>query len=421
MRRLLPSALVLSIVTSMALVACGQPQTAAKPAASQPSGQAASGGAQTGEPVKIGAVVPLTGRYAGLGTQVKPGYEIAVEDINAQGGVLMNGVRRPLELKLLDDESDPDKTVQRLESLASGDKVAIYLGGAGSDLHAAGAPMGDKNKIPYLGIAFALYDIHQKGLKYLFSPFPKSPDIGRGLFELVSSLPQAERPTRFAIFHEKTDWGLEQAKYYTEYAQKGGYQIFLDEEYAPGAKDFSDIILRAKSAGADALLGMPNPPDGMAIVKQMKELDWSPKLVFLVRAPDVPTWGENLGKDGDYVMYMPGWHNAAKYPGVAELNAKYQARFNRPADVLTGPAYTAVQIAADALQRAGTTDGEKLRDALAQTNMTTVAGSVKFNPDGTGVVDMLIPQWQNGKPELVWPRDQASAPLKYPAVPFNQR
>ncbi len=412
---------LLALVLTLALVACSQPPTAAKPA---PSGgqPAAAKPAGQGEPIKIGAVVPLTGRYAALGTQVRPGYEIAVEDINAAGGVEVGGVRRPLELKILDDESDPAKTVQRLESLASADKVVAYLGGAGSDLHAAGAALGDKNKIPYLGIAFGLYDIHQHGLKYLFSPFPKSPDIARTLFEMVNSLPQGERPARYAIFHEKTDWGLEMAKYYTEYAQRNGYQIALDEEYAPGAKDFSDIILKAKSANADAILGMPNPPDGVAIIKQMKELDWNPKLLFLVRAPDAPTWGENLGKDGDYVMMMPGWHNAAKYPGVPELNAKYQAKTNRPGDVLTGPAYALVQILADALQRAGKTDGESLRDALAQTNLqNTVIGPVKFNPDGTGVVDVLLPQWQNGKAELVWPRDQASAPILYPAKPFSQR
>lgn len=385
-------------------------------------GIARPGGQAGGEPIRIGAVVPLTGRYATLGTQVRAGYEIAVEDINAAGGVEVGGTRRPLELKILDDESNPANTVQRLETLYSADKVVAYLGGAGSDLHAAGAAIGDKNKVPYLGIAFALYDIHQRGLQYLFSPFPKSPDIGRAVFDLINSVPQGTRPTRYAIFHEKTDWGLEMARYYTEGAQRAGFQIVLDEEYAPGTKDFSDIILKAKAANADALLSMPSPPDGIAIIKQMKELDWSPKFIFMVRAADAPTWAETLGRDGDYVVFMPGWHHAAKYPGVSELNAKYQARMGRPADVLTGPAYAVVQILADALRRAGRTDGPALRDALAKTDLKeTVIGPVRFNPDGTGVVDALLPQWQNGKTELVWPREHASAPFQYPAPPFGQR
>jgi branched-chain amino acid transport system substrate-binding protein len=402
----------LALTITLALLACAPPQGAAKP-----GGQAGGG-----EPIKIGAVIPLTGRYAALGSQVRPGYEIAVEDINAAGGVDVGGTKRRLELRSLDDESNPNNTVSRLESLHSADKVVAYLGGAGSDLHAAGAAIGDKNKVPYLGIAFGLYEIHQRGLQYLFSPFPKSPDIARTVFELVNFIPQANRPARFAIFHEKTDWGLEMSKYYTESAQRAGYQIVLDEEYAPGTKDFSDVILKAKSANADAILGMPNPPDGMTIVKQMKELDWNPKLIFLVRAPDAPTWGENLGKDGDYVIMMPGWHNAAKYPGVADLNAKYQAKVGRPADVLTGPSYALVQVLADALRRAGRTDGPALREALAKTDLKeTVIGAVKFNPDGTGAVETLLPQWQNGKTELIWPRSHASAEFLYPAPPFSQR
>ena len=404
----------LAVTLAMALLACAPPQGAAKPAGGQQG--------TSGEPIKIGAVVPLTGRYAALGSQVRPGYEIAVEDVNAAGGVDVGGTKRRLELRLVDDESDPGKTVQRLETLNSSDKVVAYLGGAGSDLHAAGAAISDKNKLPYLGIAFGLYEIHQRGLQYLFSPFPKSPDIARATFELASSIPQANRPSRFAIFHEKTDWGLEMSRFYTESAQRAGYQIVLDEEYAAGTKDFSDIILKAKAANADAILGMPSPPDGIAIVKQMKELDWNPKFLMLVRAPDAPTWGENLGKDGDYVVMMPGWHNAAKYPGVTDLNAKYQAKAGRPADVLTGPSYALVQILADALRRAGRTDGPALRDALAKTDLKeTVIGPVKFNPDGTGAVDTLLPQWQNGKAELIWPREHASAQFLYPAPPFSQR
>lgn len=422
----------LALAAALTVLACAQPQATAKPpaaapagsppAASAPSGQqAAAKPAANAEPIKVGAVVPLTGRFAALGSQVKAGYEQAVEDVNAAGGVEIAGVRRPIELRILDDESDAAKTVQRLETLYSGDKVVAYLGGAGSDLHAAGAAIGDKNKVPYLGIAFGLYDIHQKGLKYLFSPFPKSPDIARGTFELISTVPQAERPTRFAIFHEKTDWGLEMAKYYSEAAQRAGFQIVLDEEYAPGAKDFSDIILKAKAANADALLGMPTTPDGIAIVKQMKELDWSPKFILLPRAPDPITWGENLGRDGDYVVFTPGWHNAAKYPGVSELNAKFQAKFGRPADVLTGPSYGLVQILTDALRRAGKTDGESLRDALTKTDLNTVVGPVKFNADGTATVDLLMPQWQNGKQELIWPRAQAAGTFQYPAPAFGQR
>ena len=381
-------------------------------------GFTSKGMAQT---IKIGAVVPLTGRYAALGAQVRAGYEIGVEQTNAAGGVTVGGKKMPIELTMLDDESDPTKTVARLETLATQGVVA-YLGGAGSDLHAAAASIGDKNKIPYLGIAFALNGIHKQGLRYLFSPFPKSPDLAKETFVLLDgSIPAAQRPTKVALLLERTDWGKEMGSAWESLAKQNGYQIVASGEYAPGAKDFSELILKAKSAGAEAVFALPSPPDGMTIVKQMKELDFNPKAVVFIRAADPPVWSQNLGKDGDYFLLSPGWHFAARYPKVAEVNDAHQKRLNRPADPLVGPAYACVQILAEAITRAGSLDREKIRDAIAATNMTTVVGPVRFRPDGTGEVKVFFQQWLKGKQELIWPKEFATAQFGYPAPPFSQR
>jgi len=370
--------------------------------------------------IKIGAAVPLTGRYGPGGAQVRAGYEIAVEQINAAGGVSVGGTKMPLELVLLDDESDATKTVSRLETLGSQGVVA-YLGGFGSDLHAAAASVAEKNKIPYLGIAFALNRIHQQGFKYLFSPFWKSPDIGRHTQNLLMLIPAGERPKTVAIFQEKTDWGQEMAVAWTEAGKGAGYQVVVHGEYAPGAKDFSDLILKAKSASADAVFAIPTPPDGMTMVKQMKELGYTPKLSIMIRASDSPPWTKNLGKDGDFTVLAAGWHHAMRAPGVRELNEAHEKKLGRPADPIVGPAYACVQILAAALSRAGSTDHAKVRDAIAATDTTTVIGPVKFRPDGTGIVQAAFAQWQNGKQELVWPKEFATAPLAYPAPPFAKR
>ncbi len=370
--------------------------------------------------VKVGAVVPLTGRYGAGGAQVRAGYELAVEQINHRGGVNVGGKKMPIELVILDDESDATKTVSRLETLA-GQGVVAYLGGFGSDLHAAAASVAEKNKTPYLGVAFALHKIHQQGFKYLFSPFWKSPDIKQATVDLLTSLPAAERPKAAAIFQEKTDWGREMAAAWTEAAKPAGYEVVVNAEYAPGAKDFSDIILKAKAANADVVFGLPTPPDGMTIVKQMKELGLNPKMTLLIRAPDAPVWSKNLGKDGDYVVLAPGWHHGVKAPGVAELNDAHQKKVGRPADPITGPAYACVQILAAAIEKAGSLDRDKIRDAIAATSMTTVVGPVKFRPDGTGIVSAVFLQWLGGKQELVWPKDVATAAFVYPAPPFSKR
>src|SRR5215510_5243874 len=374
----------------------------------------------TAQAVKVGAVVPLTGRYGPGGAQVRAGYDIAVEQINAAGGVSIGGKKVPLELVVLDDESDATKTVARLESLGSQGVVA-YLGGFGSDLHAAAASVAEKNKIPYLGIAFALNKIHQQGFKYLFSPFWKSPDIGKHTQGLLALIPAGERPKTVAIFQEKTDWGQEMNAAWTEAGKAAGYQVAVHGEYAPGAKDFSDLVLKAKAANADAVFALPTPPDGMTMIKQMKELDYNPKLIMMVRAADSPPWTKNLGKDGDYTLLAAGWHHAVKAPGVKELNDAHEKKFGRPSDPIAGPAYACVQILAAAIARANSTDREKIRDAIAATDMVTVIGPVKFRPDGTGIVQAAFAQWQHGKQELVWPKEYATAPLAYPAPPFAKR
>ena len=399
MRRLLPLVLVVGVTIS--LLAQG---SAGAPAGLTP----------------LGAVIPLTGRFASGGAQVKAGYELAVEDINARGGVQVGNRRIPLELVILDDESDPTKTVSRLETLATQGAI-VYLGGFGSDLHAAAAAVAEKNRIPYCGVAFALHSIHQKGFKFLFSPFIKSPDIAIGIYRFLNSVPTAQRPRRVAIFAERTDWGRELDRLWTARSTEFGYQVVLSAEYSVGTRDFSDIILRAKAAGAEAVFSVPTPPDGLALMRQMKELDFNPKVILMIRAPDAVSWTQALGKDGDYVLLTPGWHNAFKSSGVAELNAKHQQRFGRPADVITGPSYACVQIVANAIERAGRLDPVAIRDALAATNMQTVAGPVRFRADGTGVVPFVVVQWQNGTQQLVWPKEMGAVPFVYPARPWRER
>jgi len=383
---------------------------------------AAGGAAAPAGVLRLGAVVPLTGRYASGGAQVRTGYEMAVEDLNARGGVRVGGQQIRVELVVVDDESDPTKTVSRMEALAQQD-IAAYLGGFGSDLHAAAAAVAEKNRIPYCGVAFALWSIHQRGYKYLFSPFPKSPDMAIETYRMLNGyLPPDQRPRRVAIFAERTDWGREIGNLWSVRSTEFGYQVVFRGEYTVGTRDMSDLILRAKSAGAELVLAVPTPPDGITLVRQMKELDFNPKAYLFVRAPDAPAWSQSLGRDGDFTLLIPGWHPAVKFPGAAELNRKHQQRLGRPADVLVGPSYACVQVVADAVRRAGSLDRDRIREAMASTNLReTVVGPVRFRPDGTSPVTTVVVQWQDGRQELVWPREFATRPLAYPATPWRNR
>jgi branched-chain amino acid transport system substrate-binding protein len=423
--QLIPVLLAFALI----LAACGAPATSTAvipetgpteaPATNAPATEAATQpAAELPASIKVGAVIPLTGRYAAGGGQIKNGYELAVEEINAAGGVDVGGTKLPLELVTLDDESDPTKTVQNLETLFSSEEVVAYLGGFGSDLHAAAAGIAEKNKVPYIGVAFALQSVHNQGFKYLFSPFPKSPALAVTTFDMLDSL--SPKPTNIAIFAEKTDWGAELNQLWTEQANERGYTV-TTYEYAPGTTDFSSIILPARDAGAEVVLALPNPPDGLALAKQIKELDFNASAYVFVRAADPPTWGENLGADGNGFMLMPGWNSGVKFDGVAEMAERHLAKFGSPAVATTGPAYAAVQILADAISRAGSLDRDAIRDAIAATDLDTMVGHVTFREDGTGEVLTVINQWQDGKQALVWPPDQAGTELLYPAPAWSER
>jgi branched-chain amino acid transport system substrate-binding protein len=373
--------------------------------------------------IEIGASIPLTGRYAGGGAQVERGYKLAVEAINEAGGVMVEefGRQIPINLTILDDESDPVKTVSNLEDLFANNEVVTYLGGFGSDLHAAAAAVAEVNAVPYIGVAFALWDVHQQEFQYLFSPFPKSPDLSKTVFEFLNTLPEDERPTRVGILQEQTDWGIELAGFWMADAAEAGFEVVAHEEYAPGTQDFTDAILSLQEADVQVLLSLPNPPDGITLFTQMAELDWAPAFSLVIRAPDAPTWKEALGTNGDFVALMPGWHNAMDFPGVDELNEKHIELMERPADPIVGPSYATIQILAAAIESAGTLDRDAIRDAIAATDMETVIGPVTFREDGTGVVTTAILQYQKGKVELIWPAEFATADAVYPAPAFDER
>lgn len=278
------------------------------------------------------------------------------------------------------------------------------------------------NATPYIGVAFALWDVHQQGYEYRFSPFPKSPDLSRVVFEFLNeTLDEGDRPTRVGILQEQTDWGIELAEFWTADAEEFGYEIVAHEEYAPLTQDFTDLILAMQDAEVDVLLSLPNPPDGITLATQMAELDWEPAFSVIIRAPDAPTWSQALETNGDYVAFMPGWHNAMAFEGVDELNEKHIEMMGRPADPIVGPSYAAVQIVAAAIEDAGTLDRDAIRDAILETDMETVIGPVTFNEDGTGNVVTAILQYQGGRPELVWPAEFATAEFAYPAPPFDER
>jgi len=421
------TALSVIAVLSMILAACGSDGADTTSTTSQTETTTTPTVAETtttaGEPVdapesiKIGAVVPLTGAFAGGGAQIQRGYVYAVDAINEAGGVFVEefGVSLPLELDLRDDASDPNQTASNMEELG-GAGVVAYLGGFATPVVAAGTAIAERNQIPYLAVATSTQALHEQGFRYFFSPFPKSPDMAVSVYEMLNGLiPEGERPLRVGIFQESTDWGEELGPLWTENASEYGYEVVLHETYAPGSSDFTDIILRAQAAEVEALFSLPTPPDGFGIYQQMGELGWKPPFNLVVRAADVPTWND-LGEAGEGVVLSTPWHPALGFPGTEEVNQRHLDEEGRPADPVVGSAYALVEILADAIERAGTLDHEAVRDAIAATDgLSTIIGPITFREDGTAPVPNPLMQRVEGAIALIWPADSATAELVYPA------
>ncbi len=375
------------------------------------------------EAIKIGAVLPQTGGMAAGGKEIESGYELFVEHINKEGGVYVKefGKKLPIDLIMVDDESDPVKSAARLEKLNSVDNVVAYLGGFSSLLNVAGMSIAEKNKVPWVGVTIAVEAPLKKGFRYVFVPFGMSGSQTRGFFNVLDSIPKNERPRKVVNFELQTDWGLECGNHIDKLAKERGYDVVV-EKYAPFTRDYSSMILAAKSAGADALFSVPTPPQAISLVKQMKELDYAPKITCFIRGADFWSYWEALKQDANYIISDGNWDEHMPYPGNERLRSDYLAKHPgvKSIGVAVGSAYAAGQVLAAAIEKAGNLDREKIRDALAGTDMMTVKGPVKFRENDTAEVVYALRQWQNGQQKIITPPEIANSKVLL-APPWSKR
>jgi branched-chain amino acid transport system substrate-binding protein len=374
--------------------------------------------------IKLGAVIALTGAMASGGKDVREGYEIAIKHINDSGGVFVKEFNKkiPLELIMLDDESDAVKTTTRLDKLYSVDKVVCYLGGFSSDLNVVGMSTAEKNKVPWIGVTVAAEAPFKKGFKYIFVPFSLAGDQVRTFFDFLDSIPKDQRPTKIGHLELQVDWGKECGDHIRDMAKKRGYTIVAEQKYAPPTRDFASIILDLKSAGADTIFSVPVPPQSIVIVKQMKELNYAPKVTCFIRGPDLSTYWDAMGKDANYIVSDGNWDETMKYPGNDKVVKDYRAKYPNVTSIgiPVGCAYGAIQILAKAIETAGSLDREKIRITIGKVDMMTVRGPMKFRENGSGIIRYGFRQWFNGKNVLVWPKDVAVGDLLL-APPWDKR
>jgi branched-chain amino acid transport system substrate-binding protein len=362
--------------------------------------------------IKIGILISFTGPDGMVGKPAKDGYELAVEKINKNGGVYVKeyGKKIPLELLIMDMETDPEKAVARAEALNQQGAVIV----CGTTLMSATSDIFEKNKLPAITSLVTTVGLFERGFKYYFGISKMNDGVVDAIYAAFAKIPKGQRPTQWAIWQEQTDWIVELFDLARQKAPAQGFTFVSDSKYPMLAQDMGPLILAAKKAGAEVVFSAPVPPDAITMLKQMKELDYHPKAIMMIRACDDPAWVKMTGPMGDYVIGCPDWHPALKYPGVKELNAAYKAKFGTETHITSGNAYASIQIAAAAIEKAGTLDRTKVRDAIANIDMMTVYGPVKFNKGRRVYAPPVVTQWQKGVMEMIWPDNMKTKALIYP-------
>ncbi len=432
--------LVIVVILALGLVsACGEEETATTAAPTETTASptettaaptettaaptettAAPTGSFDGELV-VGAVGTLTGAGAMGGAEAVWAYNKAVADINAGGGVDIAGKKMELKLKWVDDKSDATEGAAALEKLIKAEGIKIILSTQVTPINLAACTVAEKYQAFYQMVVAWRDVVEQQNLKWVSDFFFTPAEVAEVPFNMVSLQPEADRPTKWAIFTEDNADGQALGGGVKATMEKFNITPALYETYTPGSKDYSSSILKMKQANIDAVVTLISPADGITFTKQMKEQDFAPKYMMGWKGFWPTEYMEGLGADSDYVCYDAFWSEDNGAPGSKELGEAYKADNNGLDSVSIGLFYANVQILAKAFENAGSTDPAAVRDAVFNhTFPGTVMGDVQYNEKGTAKVIPLGNQWMGGKRVIIYPKEVATGEMEW-FKPWKER
>ena len=362
--------------------------------------------------LRVGIILPLTGAKANFGEIEKLSFDMALQEINAAGGI--NG--KKLEFRFEDDTGRPEVARSAAEKLINKDKVLMLGGGYGSSETFAIAGVAQQNRIPFLVNTGSDDKITEQGWEYIFRLNPPVSEYPKAL---ESFLTEVVHPKTAAILYENTNFGSSGAKEFKEICEKLGIQVVVEEGYEHGGVDFKPILVKVKDKNPDLIYMISYVMDAALLMRQSMELRIKPKLFVGGGAGfTLPEFPKNAGKAAEKVFSATLWYQTLKYPGAMDYYNKFVATYKKDTEYHGAEAYAAAYVIADALKRAKSTSAEDIRKALAETDMMTVFGPVKFVSYDKKINQNRLPtylvQWIDGRLELVWPKDLATKPYVYP-------
>lgn len=356
-----------------------------------------------GSAITIGASLPLTGPLQAFGTSLQTGYKAAIAEVNAKGGVVFGGSTHKVNLVVQDNTSDGTKAGTQARSLVLDSGAVALLGPATPPLTIPVSQVAEQLRVPLISTITPLkgwLSGTQSGYKYSWDTFfdeTKMTDLQFKAANLVKT------NKKVVVFTDTEQDGPIQAGLWAQHAAADGYTIVDHIEFPVGNSNFSSQVAKAKADGADILLAQIIPPDGVALLKELKAQNYQPKLTFM----------EKAGNTGGYVGITDGlaqgvleanWY--AKGIGLPQ-EAAFISKYTKASGGInsnlgtTVAGYSIAKVLLESIVKAGGTDAAKLNTAIGKTNATYPIGKIKFAADHTSALPMAITQWNGVNQDMV--------------------
>jgi branched-chain amino acid transport system substrate-binding protein len=384
-------------------------------------GEATNSAGKTGT-LTVGASLSLTGSLAREGTLTKEGYEVCQDVVNKKGGVSVGGKKLTLQIQYQDDTSAPDTAGQLVDQF--NDKgVRLILGPYGSATTASTAAVVERNGQLMVDSSGADDSIFTKGYKRTFAVLAPATEYAASMVQAIYDLANP-RPRTLAFVSADDGFSKTATQGGVDKAKQLGFTV-VDTEYVPnGTSDVSAALTKLKGKNPDVILGSAHLAEGVAIVKQSKELGVTPPGGFAETvAPPTPDFVQTLGPAANGVLGSTQWTVKTKgsdswFGSAPDYAATFKAKFSgRDPEYHGAEATAACLVLVLGVQKAGSTDPDKVRDAVAGLDEQSFFGPLKFSPNGENLTKaMAVIQIQNGKPVAVWPKDSSEAAMKWPGT-----
>jgi len=344
---------------------------------------------KNGKEIRIGGVGPLTGEAATFGVSTKNGYDMAVAEWNAKGGVLGKQVK----LTFADDKGDPAEGSTVFTKLIEQDKSVAIIGTVMSKVSLAGAPICQNAKIPMIATSSTNPKVTEVG-DYIFRACFIDPF--QGTVGAKFAFEDLKAKTAACIFDVGNDYTKGLSEFFKAKFTALGGQVVGYEGHATGTTDFKAQLTKVLAAKPDVLYVSDYYNDVALIAKQARELGFKGPMLG-GDGWDSPKLMEVGGAAVEGCYFTNHYSQDDTSPIVTEFVKNYKAKYNAVPDALAALGYDSTYIMLDAIQRAGSTDGDKIKAALVATDLKTVTGQVKFDDHRNPVKSAVIIEIKGGK------------------------